>query len=144
MQCFFKHLLPFLKSRKLCFRERLDGLLLLGVYFVPILAGLSWFLGAAIFFLCRTNWFDSFWTLLPIFFYSGVGNFALFFEVGTGIYLDRRKRVSWLIPLLLLSFVLSTLICLYAFLDLVFSRLVGRNSHSWAKTLHNGRETKCL
>jgi len=144
MQCFFKHLLPLLKSRSLRLREKIDGLLLLNVYFIPILVALSWLLGAAIFFFSPTSWFESIWTVLPIFVYSSVGNFALFFEVGVGIYLDKRVRIGWLIPLLLLSFVLSTAICFKAFFDLTFSRIAGNNVHKWAKTLHNGGDQKCF
>jgi len=144
MQCCFKHFLSLLKSRNMRFRERLDGLLLLNVYFVPILVALSWVLGAAIFFLWPAEWFESIWALLPVFVYSSVGNFALFFEVGIGIYLDRRVRISWLIPVMLLSFVISTLICLSAFLELVISKFNGKKVHSWTKTLHNGAGEKCL
>ena len=144
MQCFFKHLIPMLKSQNLRFREKLDGVLLLGIYFVPILAALSWVLGAVIFFLGPTNWFEAAWNMLPIFVYSGVGNFALFFEVGVGIYLDKRIRIGWLIPLLLLSFVLSTAICLKAFLDLTYAKAMGRSLDAWAKTPHNGGQPKCM
>jgi len=144
MQCFFKHSWPLLKSRNLRLREKLDGLLLLNVYFVPILAGLSWLLGAAIFFLWPADWFESFWTLLPVFVYSSVGNFALFFEVGVGIYLDRRVRISWLIPVLLLSFVFNTIICFKALLDLAYHKILRNNVHGWAKTLHNGGQPKCF
>jgi cellulose synthase/poly-beta-1,6-N-acetylglucosamine synthase-like glycosyltransferase len=144
MQCFFKHLIPMLKSPNLRFREKFDGVLLLGIYFVPILAALSWFLGALIFFFGPTNWFESAWNILPVFVYSGVGNFALFFEVGVGIYLDKRVRIGWLIPLLLLSFVLSTVICLKAFLDLAYAKVRGRNLNGWEKTLHNGGQPKCM
>ena len=143
MQCFFKHLIPVLKSQNLRFREKLDGVLLLGIYFVPILAALSWFLGALIFFFGTTNWFESVWNLVPIFVYSGVGNFALFFEVGVGIYLDKRVRIAWLIPLLLLSFALSTAICFKAFLDLIYARARRRSLNGWAKTLHNGGDPRC-
>ena len=142
MQCCFKHFLPLVKSRNLRLREKVDGLLLLNVYFVPIFVGLSWLLGAAIFFFWSTNWFESVWSLLPVFLYSSVGNFALFFEVGVGVYLDRRVRLSWLIPLLLFSFFFNTLICFKAFLDLCFSKVMGKKVHNWAKTLHNGGGTK--
>lgn len=138
MQCFFKHLIPLLRSRNLRLREKIDGVLLLNVYFVPVFVGLSWLLGAVIFFLGSTGWFESIWTLFPIFLYSSVGNFAIFFEVGAGIYLDRRGRISWLIPLLLFSFVLNILICSKALLDLTYSKIVGKKFDSWAKTLHKG------
>jgi len=144
MQCFFKHAWPLLKSRGLRLREKMDGFLLLTVYFVPILVVLSWLLGAALFFYWPIDWFDGFWALPPIFVYSSVGNFALFFEVGVGVYLDGRFRVGWLMPLFLMSFVVNVLICVKALLDLCFSRIVGRKSHAWVKTLHNGSVCECF
>jgi len=138
MQCFFKHVLSLLRSRKLQVREKLDGLMLLSVYFVPLLVSFAWVLGAIIFFLCPIDWFESFWTLLPVYAYSSVGSFALFFEVGAGVYLDRRLRVSWLIPLLLLSFVFNIFVCFKAFLDLVLSRIARTDANHWVKTNHNG------
>jgi hypothetical protein len=117
-----------------------DGFLLLGVYFIPIIVGLSWLLGAAIFVYWPIGWFDWLWALPPIFVYSSVGNFALFFEVGVGAYLDGRVRLSWLMPLLLMSFVVNVLICTKALLDLCCSKIVGRKHHMWVKTLHNGSD----
>jgi len=142
MQCFFKHFSTFTRNRNLRLREKVDGLFVLGMYFVPILVGLSWLLGAVIFFLYPVNWFDSIWTLLPVFMYSSAGNFASFFEVGVGIYLDRRVRVSWIIPVLLVSFVFNVFICSKALLDLMFSKIAGRKMHDWAKTAHVGGRAK--
>jgi len=138
MQCFFKHFLPFIKSSNLRFWEKVDGLLILGMYFVPILVGLSWIFGAMIFFMYPVDWFSSIWTLIPIFAYSSAGNFASFFEVGAGIYLDRRARTSWIIPVLLLAFAVNVLICFKALFDLVLSKIAGKNAHDWAKTVHTG------
>jgi hypothetical protein len=120
-----------------------DGFLLLGVYFIPIIVGLSWLLGAIIFFYWPIDWFEWVWALPPLFVYSSVGNFALFFEVGVGAYLDGRVRVSWLMPLLLLSFVVNSFIFTKALLDLCFSKIVRRRHHAWVKTLHNGSGHKC-
>ena len=138
MQCFFKHFLPFMKSRNLRFWEKVDGLLILGMYFVPILVGLSWIFGAVVFFMYPVDWFSSIWTLIPIFTYSGAGNFASFFEVGAGIYLDRRVRTSWIVPVLLLAFVVNVFICSKALFDLVTSKITGRKAHDWTKTVHTG------
>jgi cellulose synthase/poly-beta-1,6-N-acetylglucosamine synthase-like glycosyltransferase len=138
MQCFFKHLLPFLKSNNIKLREKVDGLLALGLYFVPILIGLSWILGAVVFFLYPADWFYSIWTLMSIFMFSGAGNFASFFEVGAGVYLDRRARVSWIIPVLFASSALNVLMCSKALCDLAFSKVAGRKTHNWAKTVHVG------
>jgi cellulose synthase/poly-beta-1,6-N-acetylglucosamine synthase-like glycosyltransferase len=138
MQCFWKHFLPFMKSRNLGLWEKIDGLLVLGMYFVPILVGLSWLLGAIVFFVYPVDWFSAIWTVIPLFAYSSAGNFASFFEVGVGIYLDRRVRASWIIPVLLLAFTVSMFICSKALVDLAVSRITGRKENDWAKTVHSG------
>jgi cellulose synthase/poly-beta-1,6-N-acetylglucosamine synthase-like glycosyltransferase len=138
MQCFFKHFVPFMKSRNLGLWERIDGLLVLGMYFVPILVGLSWLLGAIVFFVYPVDWFSAIWTTIPLFAFGSAGNFASFFEVGVGIHLDRRVRASWIIPVLLLAFTASMLICSKALVDLAVSRITGRREHNWGKTVHSG------
>jgi hypothetical protein len=119
-------------------REKIDGVLVLSVYFLPILVMLSWFLGAVIFFLYPADWFDSVWSVLPIFAFSGVGNFALFFEIGVGLYLDNRSRASWLMPTLFLSFLFNVVVCFKAFFDIVSAKVFGRDKYEWIKTFHNG------
>lgn len=126
------------------FREKIDGLLLLGVYFLPIIVALSWILGAVIFFFWPASWFESIWYLLPIFAFSGVGNFGLFFEIGVGLYLDQRQRLSWLMPILFLSFLFNVFVCLKAFFDISYSWIVGKKEQDWKKTVHNGDVLRCL
>ena len=138
MQCAFKHLWPLLKSNKIRLREKIDGFLLLNVYFLPILVGLSWLVGAYLFLFKAGWWIEPLWASLPIFVYSSVGNFAPFFEIGVGAYLDGRRRICWLIPLLLLSFVFNVFICSKAFIDLCLAKITGRHRSSWAKTVHRG------
>ena len=144
MQCAFKHLWPVVKSRNLRLREKVDGFLLLNVYFVPILVGLAWILGATLFLISPFPWISVLWVSVPISLYSSVGNFAPFFEVGIGAYLDGRERIYWLIPLLLLTFMFNMLICTKAFIDLCVSKITGERRHSWKKTLHNGRGNSYL
>ncbi|MFQ6087006.1 MAG: glycosyltransferase [Candidatus Bathyarchaeia archaeon] len=139
MQCAFKHLWPLLKSKKLRLREKIDGFLLLNVYFLPIMVGLSWIVGAYLFLFQNGWWIEPLWASLPIFVYSSVGNFAPFFEIGIGAYLDGRKRIYWLIPLLLFSFVINVFICSKAFLDLCLSRVTGNKRLAWRKTIHKGK-----
>jgi len=139
MQCAFKHFWPLIKSKNLRLREKIDGVLLLNVYFVPILTGLSWILGAILYFTQPSGWITLYWALIPIFVYSGVGNFAPFFEAGIGAYLDGRRRIYRLIPLLFITFLYNTLICTKALADLCLSKILGRKQHAWIKTPHIGR-----
>jgi cellulose synthase/poly-beta-1,6-N-acetylglucosamine synthase-like glycosyltransferase len=138
MQCAFRHVWPLIKSKNLRLREKVDGFLLLNVYFVPIFAVLAWILGAVLFLLQPLGWMNFLWMAVPISFYSSVGNFAPFFEVGIGAYLDGRNRICWLIPLLLLTFLLNILICTKALIDLCISKITGKRQHKWTKTVHNG------
>ena len=142
MQCAFKHVWSVIRSKNLSLREKVDGFLLLNVYFVPIFAALAWILGAILFLFQPMAWMNVLWMAVPISFYSSVGNFAPFFEVGIGAYLDRRNRICWLIPLLLLTFLLNVLICTKAFVDLCFSKITGKKRHTWSKTVHNGNGTQ--
>lgn len=140
MQVAFKYLFKVLGSKKLRLREKIDGLLLLNVYFMPVLAVFSWAIGVALFLLNPSKSFNPLWFLPSISLYSFVGNFAPFFEVGIGAYLDRRTRAYWLIPLLLYTFLYNTLICTKAFIDLLLGKTLGRSGQdSWGKTMHFGR-----
>jgi len=138
MQCAFKHLPKVITSRKLKFREKVDGLLLLNIYFMPVLVLLSWAISIPLFFLASSQWFAVLWASVSISLYSFVGNFAPFFEVGVGAYLDGRTRAHWLVSLLIFTFLYNIPICTKAFVDLLFSKFVGRKNVSWCKTMHSG------
>ena len=132
MQCAFRHVFPILKSKHLTPREKIDGFLLLNIYFLPILLCLGWILGAFLFFFARTTIITFLWASIIFSMYSAVGNFAPFFEVGVGAYLDGKKRLALFIPLLLVTFLLNILICSKALFSL------RKKNHSWQKTVHNG------
>jgi cellulose synthase/poly-beta-1,6-N-acetylglucosamine synthase-like glycosyltransferase len=138
MQCAFKHSLKVLMSRNLRFKEKIDGLLLLNVYFMPVLVLCSWILSIFLFCLKSTLLSGLFWAFAPISLYSFVGNFAPFFEVGIGAYLDGRTRAQWLIPLLIFTFLYNIVICTKALTDLFISKIKGTDSNHWAKTAHSG------
>jgi len=138
MQTFFKHWLKVLKSKNLTLREKADGLLLLNVYFMPILVLLSWILIISLFSIEQPQWSHNFLNILPIMLYSSVGNFAPFFEIGIGAYLDGRTRAQWLIPLLIFTFLINTFICTKALVDLTLSKIARKNSNHWEKTNHSG------
>lgn len=139
MQCAFKHVLPLIRSKNLCLREKIDGFLLLNIYFVPILVALAWILAVLLSIVQSEPRLIFFWSVVPIFVYSSMGNFAPFFEVGIGAYLDNRTRVCWLIPLLFLTFIINVLICTKALIDLSFCKITRKKKHKWSKTVHNGK-----
>ena len=138
MQCAFKHVIQVLRSKNLRFRERVDALFLLNVYFMPVLVLFSWAVCVPLFFLGPPPWLSLGWAAGIFSVYSFVGNFAPFFEVGIGAYLDGRTRAHWLVSLLVFTFLFNILICTKALGDLVISKVGRRNSFLWDKTVHSG------
>jgi len=138
MQCAFKHSLKVLKSGNLRLREKTDAFLLLNVYFVPVLVLFSLVIGVPLLLLKSSQCLAILWISIPFSLYSFVGNFAPFFEVGIGAYLDGRTRAQWLIPLLIFMFLYNIPICTNALIDLLISKIFRRNSKNWAKTIHSG------
>ena len=138
MQCCFRHWWKVLKSKKLSLREKFDGLLLLNIYFMPLIVLLSIIIGVVLIFSKTSVLANILWFSVPVSLYSFVGNFAPFFEVGVGAYLDGRRRTQLLIPLLIFAFVYNMPICIKAFFDLMSAKILRQNPNPWAKTEHLG------
>jgi cellulose synthase/poly-beta-1,6-N-acetylglucosamine synthase-like glycosyltransferase len=143
MQCCFRHSLKVLKSKNLKVKEKIDGLLLLNVYFMPVIVLASFIIGVPLIFE-SSKLVGALWFLMPISLYSFVGNFAPFFEVGIGAYLDGRKRIQWLIPLLIFTFFYNIPICTKAFLDLLVSKILRKHRNIWVKTSHLGNGNRYI
>jgi cellulose synthase/poly-beta-1,6-N-acetylglucosamine synthase-like glycosyltransferase len=137
MQCFFKHSLSVLRSKNLNLKQKIDGLMLLSVHFMPIFALLSLLVGLPLIFL-GSAFVIALWVSVPISLYCFVGNFAPFFEVGVGLYLDGRTRTQWLIPLLIFTFFFNIPLCLKAFFEVLSSKILGKGKNVWVKTVHSG------
>ncbi len=135
MQCAFRHSGATLRSRGLRRIQKLDMLLFLWVYFAPVLVLFGWVVGLTAFILGAPPLFPLYIGTLTVFTYSAVGNFAPFFEVGLGVYLDRRKGFILILPGLVVGFILNVFICTLALLSLLFRR---NGHHKWAHTVHNG------
>jgi len=144
MQVCFKHAFSVLRSKKLNVKEKIDGLLLLHVYFMPIITLLSFFVGVSLILSESSQLVNTLWFFVPLSLYSLVGNFAPFFEVGIGAYLDGRTRSQWLIPLLIFVYLYNILICTKALLDLFGAKLLRKSQSDWAKTNHLGNGNRYM
>jgi cellulose synthase/poly-beta-1,6-N-acetylglucosamine synthase-like glycosyltransferase len=138
MQCAFRHSHSVLTSRRLTLREKVDGVLLLNLYFMPVVALLLWITFIPLFLLGSSQSSAIASVIVPIPLYSFVGNFAPFFEVGVGSYLDGRSRAHWLMSLLAFLFLYNIPICTKALVDLLVSKIMRRESSRWDKTEHSG------
>ncbi len=119
-------------------KEKIDGILIIHIYFMPLLTVLS-FLTGGLLILNGSQVTGLLWFVVPIALYSFAGNFAPFFEVSIGAYLDERKRIQWLTPFMIFSFIYNTLICTKAFLDLLSDKVRRKSKGDWEKTAHTGK-----
>lgn len=126
-----------MKSRNLTLREKLDGFLLLNVYFVPVLVGFGWLLGGLSFLLGYGLW-AGYTALLVTLIYLASGNLAPLSEVIVGAILDERGGLCRYLPFMLFAFFLNVLICTKALIDLLITKICGRPSTKWDKTVHKG------
>jgi hypothetical protein len=105
---------------------------------MPVLTLISFLVGVFLILSETSQLVNAFWFFVPVSFYSLVGNFAPFFEIGIGAYLDGRTRIQWLLPLLFFVYAYNILICTKALLDLFAAKMLRKSQSKWAKTRHLG------
>ena len=133
-----RYLLPLLRSDKVRWYERLDALLLLGVYLMAPILVLGWMCALALFFLGEQILPPAIVVVASMVVFMALGNFATFFEVAAALYLDGRRRAIRLLPLSFLNFLVSLVNITRATLkSLVFANGSKGRLH-WAKTRHYG------
>ena len=119
-QCLFEYFLTTLKSPVLTFWQKVDGVLLLGVYATPFLILVGWLIGIFTYLTGAPWWSSLFPGILFAFAYNHIGNVAVFAEVGGSLFLDRRRRSIWLLPLMFLDLLANVWVCTKAFFKVIF------------------------
>jgi cellulose synthase/poly-beta-1,6-N-acetylglucosamine synthase-like glycosyltransferase len=138
MQCAFNYVFPLLKSPKISLKRKMDGLLLLNVYFLPILVMMSWMLlFVVLIFKLHTSIPFEIAFVSSVFFILH-GNLAPFIEVMAGALCDKRWKLILFTWLLVLSYFINMVVCSIAFLELLACRINGKNPNHWHKTMHDG------
>lgn len=127
--------------------QKVDGLLLLGVYLVPVLMFVGLFLSIIAYFFGSYWWWLLFSAMAFTISYNSVGNFAAFNEIGISAVLDKRGRVIWLLPWSLFNFFANIWLCTGAFLRSlvlhgqgVTAQAAGtkKSGVKWSKTVKKG------
>ena len=118
-------------SAKLPFRQVLDGVLLLGVFVIPIVLLIGWSCAIILYYAGYPPEFSRF-TILAIASFNTVGNFAAFFEIAAANRLDGTRERIRMLPFMLLGFLISAITVCRASL----SRKSWFKGHtmSWQKT----------
>lgn len=132
-QVLFRYLGKVLLTPNMNWREKVDGILLLFVYAVPFFLALGQLGSFILFFLGEMDIFAGWWVLLFIGAYCSFGNFAPFYEIGTGLMLDGVKGETMLLPLIMFNFYFYMWNISMGFMDAV-ADIITKRKVKWAKT----------
>lgn len=114
--------------------QRLDGLLLLFVFVVPLIMLAGWGLALGLYFLNAGSLLS---VLIPVFalmVYGTLGNFAAFFEIVIAVLIDGNRRRLRLLPFNMLGFLVSLFAISGAVWSLMLDRVLSREM-VWDKTI---------
>src|SRR3984893_1522363 len=113
-------------------RQRLDGIFLLGVYLMAPITVVGWFLALAVFYQ-GTNPLHGVIAMMSFAAYAATGNFAAFFEIAAAAKLDSTRQRICLLPFLALGFLVSILAVSRAVVSQMMAPVTGAQFH-WDKT----------
>jgi cellulose synthase/poly-beta-1,6-N-acetylglucosamine synthase-like glycosyltransferase len=120
------------KSLRVNWFERVDGVLLLGVYLMGPVLLMGWILAVVLFY--RGVEIGGGLTVLALGAFTTLGNFAAFFEIAAAARLDGSRRRIRLLPLTLFGFTVSLISVSRAVWQQVREALVGKRDLVWHKT----------
>lgn len=107
-QAFFRYCLPLIYSPYLSLYQKIDGLLLLIIYFTPLLLLSGLIANLTLFLIGKVSITIS---LLLSFFsiaFNAFGNFSPFYQIGAASLLDGTRERTQLLPFLFFSFFFNT------------------------------------
>lgn len=136
-QSLARYAIPLLFSRQTAFWEKIDGLLLLGVYFMSPMMLVGWGLAMSLWYLGHNE--PGIIVLLAVAAYSTIGNFATFFEVAAATHLDGTRQRARLIPYIFLGLLISVLSVTLASLGQLWPQSPG--GFQWHKTVRRGQRS---
>ena len=124
----------FATSKYLTWGQRLDGLLLLFVFVIPLIMLLGWGLALGLYFLNAGSLLSQLIPVFALMIYGTLGNFAAFFEIVVAVLIDGNRRRLRLLPFNMLGFLIS----LFAISGAVWSLLIDKvfkREMVWDKTI---------
>lgn len=124
----------FATSPYLTLAQRIDGLLLLFVFLIPLLMLVGWGLVLGLYFLNAGSMLSQLIPLFALMVYGTLGNFAAFFEIVIAVLIDGNRKRLRLLPLNILSFLVSLFAISGAVMSLALDGLLKREM-VWEKTI---------
>ena len=101
-----RYSIDLLKSHRIRLFEKLDGLLLLGVYIMSPVTIIGWALAITLFFMGEHMMYGVI-AILAVVSYGALGNFAAFFEIAAALRLDGRHQAVRLLSINIFNFLVS-------------------------------------
>jgi cellulose synthase/poly-beta-1,6-N-acetylglucosamine synthase-like glycosyltransferase len=129
----FKHFFSVLDSRYLSFREKFDGMLLLCLYLIPFFILTGFADSIVLFFLGEMQIVEWIFIFFFVAGYNTFGNFAPFYQIGSGALLDGSIQRVRLLPFLLFYFIQNIWTINQGLFRAVIDRL-GNREVLWDKT----------
>ena len=126
------HSIPLIKSHRVSIVEKIDGLLLLGVYIVSPLLILGWLFAISLFFLGEHLMYGII-AILAVTSYGALGNFAAFFEIAAALRIDGRRQAVRLLSINIFNFLVSLVSTSKATIGQMLPFSSGQKLH-WQKT----------
>ena len=124
----------FATSKYLTLGQRIDGLLLLFVFVIPLIMLIGWGLALGLYFLNAGSLLSQLIPVFALMVYGTLGNFAAFFEIVVAVLIDGNRRRLRLLPFNMLGFLIS----LFAIAGAVWSLMIDRvfkREMVWDKTI---------
>ena len=137
-QVLFRYAARVFFGRHLSWTQRLDGLALLGVFFMSPILLLGWILSAIValvgtsFTAGMIPW--EFWFLLLMTCLTTAGNFAAFVQVAAAVHLDGHQQRIRMLPLMFSGFLVSLMAITKASIDGLLVDPLFRREFKWDKT----------
>ena len=134
-QVMFKQFFNLLKHPQIQFLEKLDAFLLLCVFLMGPLIFLGWGATQILYFAgySKISFLAS--GLGAFIVFSALGNFALFFEIGTAAFLDGYQKRIRLLPLGVFFFFVSLVTVSKVFFVQILDQVFLKKEVSWDKTI---------
>lgn len=129
----------FATSSYLTLGQRVDGLLLLFVFVVPLLMLVGWFLALGLYFLNAGSLLSQLIPVFALLLYGTLGNFAAFFEIVVAVLIDGNRRRLRLLPFNMLGFLVSLFAISGAVGSLILDGIFKREM-VWDKTIRYRKE----
>jgi hypothetical protein len=124
----------FVTSSYLTTGQRVDGMLLLFVFVIPLIMLLGWGLALGLYFLNAGSLLSQLIPVFALMVYGTLGNFAAFFEIVVAVLIDGNRKRLRLLPFNMLGFLVSLFAISGAVWSLMLDRIFKREM-VWDKTI---------